>query len=332
MLAQNHALAQKLPLTIVFAVSDRTGQRARQHYEFMFAGLELLAARAIKKNVSFMLIRRDELEQELVSMQPAALYADFSPLRAPRRFISKLAHSNNFPVRIVDTHNIVPVWRASSKQEFAARTIRPKIHKVLSDFLCEPAQLVKHPYGKAELLFDASLVAKTLKSLPSNGQKLQWRSGEAAADAVLQSFIQSRLKGYAAGRNDPSIDRLTGLSPYLHFGQMSSLRVVLEVMAVQTPALRPDVDALIEEVVVRKELSDNFCFYNDTYDSLEGAAAWARQTLRQHANDTRDFTYTLDQLEAAETHDDAWNAAQRQLVRTGKMHGYMRMYWAKKSA
>ena len=81
---------------------------------------------------------------------------------------------------------------------------------------------------------------------------------------------------------------------------------------------------------MRRELSDNFCYYNDHYDSLQGASDWARNTLEKHSSDPREHVYTFDEFEQAQTHDAAWNAAQRQLTSTGKIHGYMRMYWAKK--
>ncbi|CAK9015423.1 unnamed protein product [Durusdinium trenchii] len=93
--------------------------------------------------------------------------------------------------------------------------------------------------------------------------------------------------------------------------------------------VHPD-EAFIEESVVRRELSDNFCFYNDKYDSLEGAAAWAQQTLKDHAKDKREHLYTMEELEGGKTHDDLWNASQQQMVQEGKMHGFLRMYWAKK--
>lgn len=160
-----------------------------------------------------------------------------------------------------------------------------------------------------------------LPSLPSNGTSIAAVPGQVAAARALRSFVSDRLDGYALRRNDPTVDGLSGLSPYLHFGQLASLRVALTA---------PDAEALIEEAVVRKELSDNFCLFEPSYDRLDGAAAWARQTLAAHASDVRSYVYSYRQLEHAQTHDEAWNAAQRQMTRTGKMHGYMRMYWAKK--
>ena len=129
-------------------------------------------------------------------------------------------------------------------------------------------------------------------------------------------------------RNDPLKNGQSGLSPYLHFGQIAAQRVALEVMGSAGPTDARK--AFLEELIVRRELSDNFCFYNPRYDRVDGFPAWARATLDRHRRDPRDYLYTPEQFEQARTHDDLWNAAQREMVRTGKMHGYLRMYWAKK--
>jgi len=144
----------------------------------------------------------------------------------------------------------------------------------------------------------------------------------------LDSFFEERLSGYNEKRNDPNENVSSNLSPYLHFGQISAQRIALETYKrkhnIETK------DAFLEELIVRRELSDNFCFYNKNYDSFDGFPEWAKKTLNEHRKDKREFTYHLEQFEKAKTHDDLWNAAQIEMVKTGKMHGYMRMYWAKK--
>jgi deoxyribodipyrimidine photo-lyase len=137
------------------------------------------------------------------------------------------------------------------------------------------------------------------------------------------------LRGYDENRNDPNLDGQSGLSPYLHFGQLSAQRVALEVSKDRSEH-RKDVEAFLEELIIRRELSDNFCYYNHKYDSFAGFPAWAQKSLNEHRGDAREFVYTKSEFEKAKTHDELWNASQRQLVKTGKMHGYMRMYWAKK--
>ncbi|GAB2274098.1 DNA photolyase phr1 [Dionaea muscipula] len=158
--------------------------------------------------------------------------------------------------------------------------------------------------------------------------------GEAAAKEVLmgseEGFLTKRLKNYATDRNNPLKPRaLSGLSPYLHFGQISAQRCAWEARSVRK--LSPEaVDAFLEELIVRRELADNFCFYQPNYDSLKGAWEWARKTLMDHASDKREHIYSREQLEKAQTADPLWNAAQLEMVHFGKMHGFMRMYWAKK--
>ncbi|HEY2793909.1 MAG TPA: deoxyribodipyrimidine photo-lyase, partial [Micromonosporaceae bacterium] len=253
-----------------------------------------------------------------------AVYVDFSPLRGPRSLRAALAAELTVPVLEVDTHNVVPTWLASDKLEFAARTIRPKVHNQLRRFLVEPPKLARHPHRLDAELSTVGLDtvrATLLPRLPANGTSVHARPGQRAAADALRSFVRDRLDSYATDRNDPTRAGLSGLSPYLHFGQLAALRVALTA---------PDADVLIEEMVVRKELSDNFCLHQPHYDSLAGAPAWARRTLAAHAADIRPYLYSFEQFDAAHTHDEAWNAAQRELTRTGKMHGYMRMYWAKK--
>jgi len=154
------------------------------------------------------------------------------------------------------------------------------------------------------------------------------KPGGRAGSASLRRFIGDRLDIYAAKANDPNGDAQSELSPYLHFGQLSAQRVALEVAA--CGAVDESKAVFLEQLIVRRELSDNFCLHNPKYDSIEGIPRWARETLDAHRNDTREYVYSRDAFESARTRDPLWNAAQMQMMKTGKMHGYMRMYWAKK--
>ncbi|KAG6510082.1 hypothetical protein ZIOFF_024138 [Zingiber officinale] len=143
-------------------------------------------------------------------------------------------------------------------------------------------------------------------------------------------FLTKRLKSYDSDRNDPVKPRaLSGLSPYLHFGHISAQRCALEARKLRNSCPK-SVDAFLEELIVRRELADNFCYYQPHYDSLQGAWEWARKSLMGHAKDKREHVYSREQLEKAQTADPLWNASQLEMVHCGKMHGYMRMYWAKK--
>jgi len=336
--AQKHALNHGLPLAVLFVLQKVPAQRAREQYQFMIDGLYEIEQSLKKNNIPFIALVGNPLERlkgAFHHLKPAAVYVDFNPFAGTQYLARELAVQ--WPIIEVDTHNSVPAWLVSDKQEVGARTLRPKIHRLLSDFFVEPDALVVHPHtwpsrAVMPLKDVCAIFAETLAAIPQNHIKLTWESGELAAQRALRDFIEHRFKGYAINRNNPTIDGLSNLSPYFHFGQLSTLRVLLVAHdALQNDAtLQEDYDRLLEEMIVRKELSDNFCYYNPQYATLMGAPEWAQKTLQKHADDPREFIYSKDQFEQAQTHDEAWNAAQRELRKTGKMHGYMRMYWAKK--
>lgn len=238
----------------------------------------------------------------------------------------------DIPLCQVDAHNIVPVWEASPKQEYAARTIRPKITNQLSTFLTDFPPLVAHPHNTGVDLgknTDWAEVERSLRVDTSVGPVKWARGGTSHALVTLKSFCSERLKLFSDARNDPNKNALSNLSPWLHFGHISAARCVLEVQK-QKGTSHTSVAAYVEECVVRRELSDNYCHYQPNYDSLRGASNWSRITLDQHRKDKRERVYSLPQFDRAKTHDDLWNAAQVQLVSEGKLHGFLRMYWAKK--
>lgn len=237
-------------------------------------------------------------------------------------------------VHEVDAHNVVPVWVATDKLEYAARTIRTKIHRHLPTFLVEyPPLPPTRPWEgepPQQVAWD-DLIADVISSCPEVPEVDWIAPGEAAALLGLHSFLSDRLAYYALQRNDPArgASALSGLSPWLHYGQLSAQRCALEARKRRKEHAK-SVDSFLEELVVRRELADNFCLHQPQYDRLAGAWEWARGTLEAHKADKREVLYSAQQLEAARTHDALWNAAQLELVHYGKMHGFMRMYWAKK--
>ncbi len=357
--AQKHAIAKNLPLAVVFCLYEKSGFRAREHYEFMIAGLREVEAELNALNIPFMLLignSKQRIAALIHHVEPDSVYFDFSPLKGPRALIYHIAkEAEPGPaVYVVDTHNIVPVWELSDKKEVAAYTSRPKMHRKLGEFLVEPEKIVPHPTkwpGIVRSIQELSTqVDGVLNSIPKNGTIVDFAPGPKAAQTHLDVLINERLSGYAEKRNDPALNFLSDLSPYLHFGHMSSLRVALSLQEelaktndtlhlLESPKMpqpsgltpaRDGVNALLEEMLVRKELSDNFCYYEPKYRDLAGAPQWAQESLDQHRIDPREHIYSYDELAQAQTHDPAWNAAQTQMTRSGKMHGYMRMYWAKK--
>jgi deoxyribodipyrimidine photo-lyase len=329
-LAQAHALKEKCALVVGFVLYPSVRYRTSRHYAFMSQGLVEVGRRLEQLHIPFIVVKAkaiDGMKRLLDLLSPRAVYVDMSPLKGPRLMQQAMAHESPLPWYRVDAHNIIPVWHASDHEEIGAYTLRPKIHRMLNEFLVPAPPIKPHPYRikisypSYEEMFDQSYL-----SFP-----LSFPSGERHAHAVLTDFLHHRLGHYLLLRNDPTVDMQSQLSPYLHFGQISSLRVALATRAytVSHPHLKESADSFLEEIIVRKELADNFCWYNPHYDSIEGAKAWAQDTLNLHVKDVRPHHYSYDTLVEGKTSDPAWNAAQKQLIATGKMHGYMRMYWAK---
>ena len=234
------------------------------------------------------------------------------------------------PLYEVDAHNIIPCWAASPKQEYGAYTIRPKIQHLLPLFLEEFPRMKRHPHalidGQESNQWDRAI--KTLKA-DTRITEVDWIvPGERAARRALKLFVEKKLGAYDATRNDPTLTGQSQLSPYLHFGHLSAQRVALAVQASSLPQRVKE--SYLEELIIRRELSDNFCLYTSRYDTFDSFPEWAQKTLNEHRKDKRPYVYTLHAFEGADTHDPLWNAAQREMARKGKMHGYMRMYWAKK--
>lgn len=252
------------------------------------------------------------------------MVTDFSPLKVYKNRLRKVLSRISIPVTQVDTHNIIPAWEVTDKKEFSAYTMRPKIKKRLPEFLTEIPKIQKHPivekFKKKEIEWE-----KIINSLNINFEvkMVGWiESGEKEGMKLLNQ-LKTTLKGYNEGRNNPTINKLSNISPYFHYGHISPQRVALEI---SNSGLRSeDKDAYLEEMIVRRELADNFCYYEKNYDYFEGFHAWSQKTLNEHRDDEREYIYPPGQFEAADTHDPLWNAAQNQMKVKGKMHGFMRM-------
>jgi deoxyribodipyrimidine photo-lyase len=232
----------------------------------------------------------------------------------------------------VDADVVVPS-KLFPKEEYAARTIRPKLQKLLPVFLHRPDNLKaryrwteRNPPGGRKII-----PSRLLDELPLDRNTApvnQFKGGTAEGMRLLRRFINERLANYETARNQPQIAGTSELSAYLHFGHLGPLTIALAVSDADAPETAKT--AFLEELIVRRELAINYVARNPQYDRLAGSPEWGRRTLAEHAADPRPYRYTEVQLEAAETHDPLWNAAQLEMVVTGRMHGYLRMYWAKK--
>ena len=330
--AQDLALAHGRSLAVAFDVVPEFLGGARRRDLFMLAGLAQVARDLEALNIPFLLVTGDpvrEIPDLATRCGVGAMVTDFNPLRVSREWERGVADRLTVPLHLVDAHNVVPVWRVSDKQEYAARTIRPKIQRLLTEFLGDLPTLAVHPVPWVDAAWrpDWSTAEASLDAADHGPPITQHAPGEAAAQAALDAFIGGHLAAYDTARNDPTVPGQSELSPYLHLGQLAPQRAAFA--AAQT-ALGDHRDAFLEELIVRRELSDNFCHYNPDYDQYEGLPAWGRRTMEDHLHDERDHLYDLDEFATAGTHDPLWNAAQTELTVHGKMHGYLRMYWGKK--
>jgi deoxyribodipyrimidine photo-lyase len=331
--AQDIAVAQRMPLAVIFCLAPHFLNATIRQYGFMMKGLEELETTLREKHIPFYLVTgfpEQQIPAFIEKYRVGALVTDFDPLRIKRQWKESVAKSIAIPFYEVDAHNIVPCWMASPKQEYGAYTFRSKIRKCLRDFL-EDFPVVKKQLFHWKYRVPHIDWAGAIQALPVERgvPEVHWMiPGEKGGQKVLKKFLQRKLSLYGEKRNDPAQQAQSHLSPYLHYGQVSAQRVALEVL--KSDAERGTRESFLEELIVRRELADNFCFYNAHYDRFAGFPQWAKKTLNEHRNDVRRYLYPPEVFEKAGTHDDLWNAAQREMVKRGKMHGYMRMYWAKK--
>lgn len=318
----------------------------QRHYAFLFSGIEDISAGLVKRRCG--LVYRPYPDHSLLKfcgeVKPAMVVGDENPLREPERWRREAGERLKCALVTVDADVIVPSSHFP-KEEFAARTIRPKILRLLDTYL------VKEPEPKAKLTWNDSnaqgKVRTTINPPLSSGSAgfslhipdawkldtsasiLTDQGGTSAGLKQLRRFVTKGLANYAKRRNHPEdADGTSRLSAFLHFGHLGPRQIALAVS--ESHAGEEAKEVFLEELIVRRELAINFVRTNPNYDRYEGLHPWARKTLEDHLGDKRPILYSEDQLEHSQTHDPLWNAAQTEMVKTGRMHGYMRMYWAKK--
>jgi deoxyribodipyrimidine photo-lyase len=273
--AQQEALIREKPLCVVFCLDPALqAVNQRQHW-FMMKGLVELQERLATFNISFHLLegRSVEILPDFLHQRDAHLLAaDFNPLRGVRKIKDKLARSLSLPIVEIDAHNIIPVWTTSEKKEYAAYTIRPKINRLRGDYLTDIPPLVCHPYRA----IDGTPFGRF--SSDSHLTAAPWcDAGEQGAAGAMREAVEQRLVRYSEDRNNPCLPGQSNLSPYLHCGQVSAQRLAWNVLHSDLPeAAKED---FLEELIVRRELADNYCFYEPDYDRFSGFPAWPRKSL-----------------------------------------------------
>nr|WP_274387654.1 deoxyribodipyrimidine photo-lyase [Salsipaludibacter albus] len=321
-----------LPLLVVFGLWDDYPSATARSFTFLAEGLADVATNLARRDIGFAVRHGEPLEVALDAASAAAsVVVDRGYLVEARRWRTRLGRHLDVEAVEVDTNLVVPVDVVTDKRQYAARTIRPRIHEHLDDFTVELLTTsVDHAWEGSTDTIDVGDPARVVADLDCDtdvGPVDRLHGGEEQAAAVLRRFVEERLDGYSDGRNQPADMQVSYLSPYLHFGHLSPLDAVLAARGADAPTA--DVDDFVEELVVRRELSHNYCWFTDDHDSFSALPDWARTTLAEHRDDDREVTYTRGELVDAATHDRAWNAAQVELRETGYMHNYMRMYWGK---
>lgn len=323
----------RLPLAVFFGLHPKYPGANLRHYSFLLDGLEETARRVEMRGAAF--IFRSYPDHDLPRFcdeaRPALVIGDENPLRAPESWRRSAAEKLKVPFWTVDADTVAPT-KLFAKEEYSARTLRPKIRAVLDVFLqpLDEPRCVR-PWGKARPKSERIDAARLLESLPIDrgaSPVARFKGGTTEALRRLRLFIDERLSDYPLRRNLPEVSGTSELSPYLHFGHIGPLTVALAVRASSAPEEAKR--AYLEELIVRRELSVNYVARNPNYDSLSGSPAWALRALDHHRDDPRPHIYSRARLEEAATHDALWNAAQLEMTGSGFMHGYLRMYWAKK--
>jgi deoxyribodipyrimidine photo-lyase len=327
------ANALKKPVVTFFAPAPFYPHANLRHYRFLNEGIPGIAEALATRNVGFVLRRYPDhsLAKFCDEVNPALVVGDENPMCEPEGWRQKAAKQLKVPLWTVDADVIVPA-KLLEKAQYAAHTIRPRLYAQMETYLVLSRRLDaqvrwKKPAEVATLDPKADITEgwnldRSVSPVPG------WRGGTKEAFRLLREFVENKLRGYGTMRNKPEIDHTSRLSPYLHFGHISPITVAVAVGKTEAP--RADKEAFLNQIIIWRELAVNLVRFNPNYDSFECAEPWAHRTLAKHVSDPRPVLYTEKQLENAETHDQLWNAAQVQMVRTGWMHNYVRMYWAKK--
>lgn len=353
--AQELAKSQGAQLIVTYVIWSYMWEGStRRLYDWVLPSLKEVEKEIRGCSIPLMVVLEDKnlLKEKGLALpveHVGAVVVDQMPLRFMRKWKEVFLRTHkSVPLYEVDAHNCIPVWHTSGKQEFAAHTIRRKIYKLLPDFLDDYDKLATH--GENHNLIkeippiDWNELKNSIKCREDVAGTGDFIPGGKAGQKILTDFLHHKLPSYDVSRNKINEDGQSNLSPYISHGNISRRRIILTLLKNTGVKIEDAFDdnkngsngtmgsvaSFIEECVIRAEIAENFCYYNEQYDTFEGFPSWAKVTLKKASTDIRDYVYTQKEFEEASTHDMLWNAAQLQMVKTGKMHGYMRMYWAKK--
>lgn len=321
----------KLPLYVIFNYIKNYPEASERHFKFMLQGLKDVRDTLERYGVQFVLLEGD-LEKNMlkISKDARTLIWDKSYLRYQRDIREKILKKLDLTIIEVENNVVVPVEVVSFKEEYSAKTFRDKYKKIKERYLKESDYKIVIKFAYNELINNKlKKMDQSQIYLPQNKARLDgdFIGGEIEAKKVLEKFIEEKLEFYSL--KGPDNDWSSKLSPYLHFGQISPLQIWSALKKIKELEIQKD--KFLEELFIRRELAINFVYYNLKYDAWDGITyKWAYETMEKHLKDQRDYLYSLEELENYKTHDIYWNSAQKQMVDTGYMESYMRMYWCKK--
>jgi len=328
--------ANKLNKSIIafFGITPTYPEANLRHYQFMLDGLKEVIDSLKEMGIKTIVLKKSP-EKGVVELakDSCLIIVDKGYLKTIKKWYKFAAEKVDCPLIQVEDNVVVPVEEASEKEEYSAATIRPKIMKKRQNYLTKLSKI--NPVRSSFNLEFASLDLKDDKEITSDlnmdksVKKVRYfKGGSSEGIKRLENFIKNKIEDYPEKKNDPTVDCLSTLSPYLHFGQISPIYIAQKVIEARVSEAVKEV--YLEELIVRRELAINYVNFNQNYASFSGLPEWAKRTLLSHKKDPREYLYNLEELENAKTHDPYWNAAQNEMRITGKMHGYMRMYWGKK--
>jgi deoxyribodipyrimidine photo-lyase len=327
-----------LPLVVYFAGIANFPHANLRHYAFLNRGLVDVEEDLAERGIGFVLRNapHESHERFFADVHAAFVVGDENPMREPERWRRELATRLKVPFWTVDADVVVPS-KLIEKAQYGAYTIRPRLYRLLPEFVVpfknpKADKPWKRPKGlhaddpREDMTREWKDLDRTVKPVEA------WIGGHHAAVKRLKHFCGKLLKTYEKDRNRPEVDGTSALSPYLHFGHIGPVTIALAIndAVEKDKSLHAARDGYFNELIAWRELAVNFVKYTPGYDTADCAEDWAKKTIAEHAKDERERLYTLKQLEAGETYDELWNAAQIQMVEHGWMHNYLRMYWAKK--
>ncbi len=340
--ALNFAISQanerKLPLVVYEGLKFYYPWASDRIHTFILEGVEEKRKEFEKLGIKYIFYLQKDANSPKdtvarIAKDAALIVTDDFPCFIIPKHNAAIVRKAEIPVYAVDSNGIIPMSKFE-KEEYAAYTIRPKIKRILHEYL-QPFEEEKLIVCADDLKIDcAETIVENIANLVKqcaidHSVKAShfYHGGTENGRKRLKKFVAEILTNYDEARNKPEKDGSSRLSSYLHFGFLSSLEIALAVQ--NSDAAQASKDAYLEEIIVRRELSYNFTKFNEKYDSLESLPNWVQKTMREHIDDNRAPIYSLEQLENYQTYDELWNAAQREMVETGEMHNYVRMLWGK---